>query len=170
MPSQILTLLADNWALVAVLTAIAAVWWLARNSGNEVVAAYERRGPLITEAELRFYRVLQGAVGGSWSVFAMVRLADLIKVRKGIAAAQSWRSRAFGKHIDFILCDNDSLNVCLAIELDDSSHRRADRRVRDAFVQAALSSAGLPLLRVPVAEHYDKFELRKAIDHMLGKK
>jgi hypothetical protein len=167
---QLVQLLMQNWAIVAVLLALAAVFWLARNTGQEVAPAFERRGPLVTDAELRFYRVLQAAVGGSWSVFTMVRLADLVKVRKDVAEAQVWRNKTFGKHVDFVLCDNDSLNVCLAIELDDASHRRKDRQERDAFVNQALASAGLPLLRVPVTQEYDKIELRKTIDQILGKK
>jgi hypothetical protein len=168
--AQLIQLVLQNWAIVAVLLALALVFWLARVSGNEEKPAFERRGPLVTEAELRFYRVLQAAVGGSWSVFAMVRLADLVKVREGIAGAQAWRNKTFGKHIDFVLCDNDSLQVCLAIELDDSSHARPDRQQRDAFVNESLASAGLPLLRVPVTQNYDKVELRKTLDQMLGKK
>ena len=167
---SLLQLLAQNWALVAVLAAVAMVFLLARNSGNEVLPAFERRGRLVTESELRFYRALQAAVGGSWSVFAMVRLADLVKVRQGIASAQTWRNKSFGKHVDFVICDNDSLHVCLAIELDDSSHKKSDRQERDLFVNEALASAGLPLLRIPVTDHYDKIELRKTIDKLLGKK
>jgi hypothetical protein len=33
---------------------------------------------------------------------------------------------------------------CLAVELDDSSHLRADRRERDAFVDEVLASVGIP--------------------------
>jgi hypothetical protein len=170
MSSQLFQFLAQNWALVAVLLAVGAALWLARNSGNEVRPAFQRRGALVTEAELRFYRALAAAAGGSWTVFAMVRLADLVQVPRDIAGAQSWRNKTFGKHIDFVLCDNDSLQVCLAIELDDSSHRRTDRQARDQFVNEALRTAGLPLLRVPAAESYDKIELRKTIDQLLVKK
>ena len=35
-------------------------------------------------------------------MFAMVRLADIVKVRRGIAGEQSWRNKSFGKHIDFV--------------------------------------------------------------------
>lgn len=170
MLSQLLQFLLQNWAVVAVLVAIGFVFLLARHSGNDVLPAFEKRGPLVTGQELRFYKALQAAVGGSWSVFAMVRLADVVKVRKGIAAEQSWRNKTFGKHVDFVLCDNDSLEVCLAIELDDASHRRADRQQSDVFKSEALASAGLPLLRVDVAEHYDRVALRKTIDQRLGKK
>lgn len=170
MLSQLFQFVLQNWTVAAVLAGIAAVYCLARFSGNEVLPAFEKRGPLVTGAELRFYKALQSAVGGSWSVFAMVRLADLVRVRKGIAAEQSWRNKTFGKHIDFVLCDNDSLEVCLAIELDDSSHRRPDRKPADLFKTEVLASAGLPLLRIDAAEHYDKIALRKTLDQMLGKK
>lgn len=169
MLSQLLQFLLQNWLLVAVVGGIGLVFWLARHSGNDVLSAFEKRGPLVTGAELRFYKALQAAVGGSWSVFAMVRLADLVKVRRGIAGEQSWRNRSFGKHIDFVLCDNDSLEVCLAIELDDASHRRPERQQSDQFKAEALAAAGLPLLRIDVAEQYDKIALRKSIDQLLKK-
>ena len=170
MLSQLLQFLLQNWAVVAVLAGIALVFLVARHSGNDVLSAFEKRGPLVTGAELRFYKALQAAVGGSWSVFAMVRLADVVKVRRGIAGEQSWRNRSFGKHVDFVLCDNDSLEVRLAIELDDKSHRRPDRQQSDLFKSEALASAGLPLLRVDVAESYDKIALRKTLDQLLAKK
>jgi very-short-patch-repair endonuclease len=168
--ASLLALLAQHWVLIGVAVGIAALFFLARNSGNEVLPAFERRGPLVTGAELKFYRALTGAAGGSWSVFTMVRLADLIKVRAGISSARAWRNRTFGKHVDFIICDNDSLEVRLAIELDDASHNRPHRQTRDAFVNEALSTAGLPLLRIKVADNYDKIELRKQLDQLLVKK
>jgi very-short-patch-repair endonuclease len=167
MVTTLLQLAWQNWALLLVLATIALVFYLARHSGNEVLPAFEARGSLVTEAELRFYQALTAAAGGSWTVFAMVRLADLVKVRSDIAGAQAWRNKTFGKHIDFVVCDNNSLQVRLAIELDDSSHQRADRQQRDAFVNEALASAGLPLLRIPVAPQYDKIELRRVLDQIL---
>jgi hypothetical protein len=167
--SAVIAFLVQHWLLASVAAGVAIVMFLSRHSGNEVLPAFERRGCLVTEAELRFYRALQAAVGGSWSVFAMVRLADVVKVRKGVAGAGDWRNKTFGKHVDFILCDNDSLEIRMAIELDEASHQRKDRQQRDALVGNAIASAGLPLLRVPVAEGYDKIQLRKTIDQMLGK-
>ena len=169
MLSQLLQFLLQNWLLVAIAGGIGLIFWVARHSGNDVLSAFEKRGPLVTGAELRFYKTLQAAVGGSWSVFAMVRLADVVKVRRGIAGEQAWRSKSFGKHIDFVLCDNDSLDVCLAIELDDASHRRPERKQSDEFKAEALAAAGLPLLRIDVAEQYDKIALRKTIDGLLKK-
>ncbi len=103
-------------------------------------------------------------------MFTMVRLADLIKVRPHISNEQAWRNKTFGKHIDFVLCDHETLDVRLAIELDDSSPSQPDRTKRDAFVNDALASAGLPLLRVEIADRYDRVELRRLIDHILDKR
>ena len=43
--------------------------------------------------------------------------------------------------------------------MNDRTHRRRDRRARDAFVDAALSAAGVPIVRVQAAASYDLGEL-----------
>ncbi len=60
------------------------------------------------------------------------------------------------------------MNVVLAIELDDRSHQRPDRVERDRFLNQALSAAGLPLLRVAVAEHYDADQLQAEVIGKVG--
>ena len=40
----------------------------------------------------------------------------------------------------------------LAIELDDDSHERADRKRRDIFVNELFAATGIPLLRIHVKE------------------
>jgi very-short-patch-repair endonuclease len=66
------------------------------------------------------------------------------------------------KHVDFVLCDKE-LNILLAIELDDSSHNRQDRKERDEIVNAAFRSAGLPLMREPAKHFYDIDILRQRV-------
>jgi len=56
----------------------------------------------------------------------------------------------------------------LVIELDDWSHKRADRRERDKFVDQALGDAGLSILRVPVQASYDPAALRADIEQLLS--
>lgn len=125
---------------------------------------YVKRNSLVTNSELSFFHVLREAVEDQWHVVAMVRLADIMRVRKGTAEFQKWQNKIHAKHIDFLLCDPESLEIVLAIELDDATHQRADRQERDEFVNAAFECCGLPLLRVPVAKDYDVDELRQAID------
>ena len=51
------------------------------------------------------------------------------------------------KSVDFVFCDKDYCRPLLAIELDDYSHNREDRKIRDAEVERILQQAQLPLLR-----------------------
>ncbi|MCA9189501.1 MAG: DUF2726 domain-containing protein [Pirellulaceae bacterium] len=124
---------------------------------------YELRASLLTAAEQRFYGVLLGAIGDRCVLLAMVRLADIIRVAPGAAQRQSWQNRIHAKHIDFVLCDTETFEPTLAIELDDRSHQRADRIERDAFIEQALSDAGLPLLRIPVQRDYSAAVVRQDI-------
>ena len=94
-----------------------------------------------------------------------VRLADIIKVRPKTRKSIVWNSRIQGKPIDFVVCDYETLEVKLAIELDDPAEPRTDR---DRFVFVALTGAGLPLLRVRVQDKYETTALRKDIEDALG--
>jgi hypothetical protein len=98
----------------------------------------------------------------------MVRLADVIKVRAKTRKGHSWNNRIQNKHIDFVLCDYETLEVKLAIELDHSASQRPERRARDRFVSVALTAANLPLLRVKVTDKYETAALRKDIEDALG--
>ena len=128
---------------------------------------YRQRGKLVTKSELRFYRSLAKAVQDDFEVFAMVRIADLLRVEDGTANYRKWLNKILAKHIDFVLCDPGTLEPKLCIELDDRSHERPDRMERDRFVDLAFESAGLPLLRVEVKKSYPVREVRQLIDDLL---
>jgi hypothetical protein len=129
---------------------------------------YERRGILLTPAGINFFRTLQLAAREDWLIFSMVRLADVIKVRPRTRKSFVWNSRIQGKHLDFVICDYETLEVKLAIELDDPSLPKSQRRARDNFVNVALAAAGVPLLRVRVREKYETAAVRKDIEDALG--
>ena len=158
-------LLAQNWPLVAFVVGAIVTIVLALLSLRDGPPPYERRGVLLSPAEITFLRALQSAVREDWVIFSMVRLADIIKVRSKTRKSQSWNSRIQGKHLDFVICDYETLEVKLAIELDDASQPRTDG---DRFVYVALTAAGLPLLRVRAQERYETAALRKDIEDALG--
>ena len=94
-------------------------------------------------------------------IFTKIRLADLI-VPKPKAENPFWMecfNKIKAKHIDFALADDETCIVAL-IELDDTSHARADRVERDDFVNAVLENTGYTLLRtygdLDVIEEYLK--------------
>jgi Protein of unknown function (DUF2726) len=161
-------LLLQNWQMIVGGLVAAVVLLIAFLSLRSAPYPYERRGVMLGPAEISFFRTLQSAVREDWVILSMVRLADVIKVRPKTRQHQIWQSRIFGKHLDFVICDWETLEVKLAIELDNAPQHRAERKVRDRFVNTALTAAGLPLLRVKVEEKYETSALRKDIEDALG--
>lgn len=126
---------------------------------------YRKVQALFTPAERAFLVVLEQAVEGRSRVFGKVRLADVIEVESGLSQSgrQGALNRIQSKHIDFVVCDPNDFSVQLAIELDDSSHRRADRRRRDDFVDKAFAAADVRLFRLPVKRTFSVEDIREAI-------
>ena len=148
------------------------VFWylLTRITGNERDYPYEKKSSVMSRNEQEFYRALLRAAGNEYDVFGMVRMADLLSVRSGVAKRQSWQNRINCKHIDFVLCEMSTQEPVLAIEVDDRSHERRDRRDRDYFVDRAFDAAGLPLLRIQATRSYKAKDLRDAISDTLSAK
>lgn len=126
---------------------------------------YFKNSSLLTPAEISFRHSLKIAVGDACDISLKVRLADMITVNRGMTKTE-WSS-AFNqikaKHIDFVLVDKETTAILCAIELDDSSHDKPERQKRDAFLEAALKSANLPLFRFKANHAYKSKEIKEAI-------
>lgn len=131
---------------------------------------YEKIDSICTRTELRFYKQLKEIVGSDFVVFGKIRIADLLKVKKGTHKRMSWQNKINCKHIDFVLCHPESLELLVAIELDDKSHEREERIRRDEFVNQAFEDARFPILRIKTNEEYDGAKIRSAIDKALQEK
>lgn len=124
---------------------------------------YSSKQYLLTPNENNFYKsLLPIATQKGFIICPKVRLADLLEPRKG----QNWMaafSRIKSKHVDFLLCKGPLIPI-LAIELDDKSHEKDDRKERDAFVDQAYKSANFPILHVKGPE-----KLSEKIEQMIKK-
>lgn len=131
---------------------------------------YERQPALFTPAEVRFFRHLQQALPSRYRAFGKVRIADVLRTREGLSKSERWAAfnKISAKHLDFVICDAQSLALLGAIELDDSSHLLPHRIARDQFVDGALAAARLPILHVPVRRSYVIAELRQQLQETLG--
>lgn len=110
----------------------------------------------LSPAELNFYRILQTVVVDWAIVCPKVNLNDIFFTQTGDPGQnRSYRNRINRKHVDFLLCDPQTVKPILGVELDDKSHQRANRRKRDEFVDAVFSAAELPLIHIPVQRSYD---------------
>ncbi|HEY0791538.1 MAG TPA: DUF2726 domain-containing protein [Chthoniobacterales bacterium] len=125
---------------------------------------------LLTAAEARFYKVLQRAVPEGCVLLAKVRIADIIQVTSRHPPSRHRVFRSISsKHVDFLLADALTFEPLAAIELDDSSHARRDRRKRDELVERIFTAAGLPLIRIPTAARYSAGQLAAALEEQVGR-
>lgn len=130
-------------------------------------AAYKPLTPFMSKAELSFFGVLRQAVADRAYIAAKVRVADVIRPKVARGKDPSAWQKAFNaiqaKHFDFVLCSPDGEQCWAAIELDDKSHEKNHRRKRDALLDEAMQSAGIPLVRIPAKAGYSVGQLRERL-------
>ncbi len=132
------------------------------------VLPYFVRDDFFSDTEASFYRVLKTMVADYLVICPKVSLGEIFYVSHP-NENMSYFNRINRKHVDYLLCDSNTLRPRFAIELDDSSHQRSDRMERDDFVDEVFSTAGLPLVRVPVKSAYDTRELAETFKMALQK-
>ena len=138
-------------------------------SARQAELPYRARADFLSETEASFYRVLVSHIDGRLLVFAKVNVADLLHVRDGtFAQRRADRSRIDRKHVDFVLCDPDTLQPRAAIELDDASHQQAKRIERDVFLDRAFDAAELPLIRFKARRSYTTSEFDEKLAILFG--
>ncbi|MCA9123943.1 MAG: DUF2726 domain-containing protein [Planctomycetaceae bacterium] len=131
---------------------------------------YGRRRYLLSIAERRFFATLLKAAPPGVAIFSKVRLADLVFVRKEAEGNKTHFNRIQAKHIDFVICDIATSAVQLAIELDDKSHSRDDRKRRDAFVDDLLKHVHIPLLRFRAKDRYNAAAIAMKLKAVIGRR
>lgn len=122
---------------------------------------YLKKEYLLTRAEKDFYFVLSEILGNDYLIFSKVRMADLLYLPKGIGRRNfySYQNKIQSKHVDFLICDKANIKPLVVIELDDSSHLKADRISRDELVDSIFQNAKLPIVHIKVSANYDKEDL-----------
>jgi hypothetical protein len=134
----------------------------------EVTFPYRVRDDFLSPAEHNFYQVLKSVADTRVRICPKVSLSDLFYVKS--SDASDWRiytNKIDRKHVDFVLCEPQTMKPLAGVELDDKSHDRADRKQRDVFVEGVFAAAGLPLMRVRVQRSYQSQELAALLESML---
>ena len=134
--------------------------------GDSELFAYRLTQSLLTASEAAFYVALVAAAGRRYVVWPKVRLADLCQGLDRWADMAAF-NRVSSKHVDFVLCDATTFRPVLAVELDDRSHRRADRRNRDVLVDQIFRTMGLGVYRQWVRRSYDPAAIARGLEDAL---
>lgn len=110
------------------------------------------RGTLMTNAEKQLYHFMSNYLDSRDKIviFPKVRLADLIEVDSKLTLDKSAFYKISSKHVDYVICEKNTLNVICVVELDDFYHEREDRKQHDLFVMQALYTAGIQTVRIKV--------------------
>lgn len=126
--------------LVLVLVAAVAAALLKLSTAQAKAAAVSgieaRR--ICSDNELEFFHRLQRALPGHY-VFPQVAANALLRVSPSVPKKRYYatRNRFAQKHVDFIICERESLSVLAIIELDDKTHRPEKDKVRDSMFELA---------------------------------
>lgn len=78
-------------------------------------------------------------------LYAKVRLADIVTPKQNVKNWYAYFNKVKAKHVDFLVCNNLFEPIC-AIEIDDTSHDRDDRKQRDKFVNFVLEDVGIGVI------------------------
>jgi len=156
--------------IVLIIVVAAALLLKARPQREPAEYPYKKTESLFSPAERSFLGVLEKAVGDKCRVVGKVRLADIISPINGLSKSE-WQkafNRIGSKHVDFALCAKDDLSLICAIELDDSSHKKSERKTRDDFLEKALGAASIPFIRFTARASYNLQEVRAKIAEVTG--
>jgi hypothetical protein len=123
---------------------------------------YFSKNYLLSKGELAFYHALRAALPPGLVVAPKVRVSDVLRC-DAAAWKQGFGGRISQKHVDFVIVDERTTAFVLIVELDDRTHRQRDRAARDEFLDRAFAAAGLEVLHVPAAAHYDVPALRAVL-------
>jgi len=119
---------------------------------------FRLRDDFLSTAEHSFYMVLKSMMSSYFTICPKVSLSDIFFVTNPDRNMSAY-NRINRKHVDFLICDAETMKPRFAIELDDKSHNRQDRKERDEFVEELFETANLPLVRIPVRPTYNTNEL-----------
>ncbi len=131
---------------------------------------YRKNKSLLTKPEHILYQTLLYASNNEFMVFTKVRMGDFVFLANEPQDRKFHVNQVLCKHVDFLLCDNQTLEPLLVVELDDSSHKQYESSERDIFKDTTFAAIGLPFLRVKLQQEYNKELLRTQIKEKIVQK
>ncbi|MBT0585233.1 DUF2726 domain-containing protein [Alteromonas oceanisediminis] len=155
--------------MLLIVVGIGAVKLSDQATASQLSFPFRRRQQLFTPAERNFLALLENAIGGEFRILCRVKLADMISIRPDTHQKNSKLalSKANGKQLDFVLCDKQSMDPVLAIDLVNQHGKEGYKQQRDWFVNGALDAAKVPHMRVKVKSGYTVAEVRDSIEAKL---
>ncbi|MBL0348400.1 DUF2726 domain-containing protein [Candidatus Villigracilis affinis] len=118
---------------------------------------YRLREPFLATTELALFRALQQMVGARYLICPKVALNDIFYIVRPNENVHFF-NKFFRKHVDFLLCDPQTLTPAFGIEIVRPISKN-ETRESDKFIEELFIDAGLPLVHVPSSQTYDPSDI-----------
>jgi len=131
---------------------------------NFYIAPFNHR-KMLERSEIDMFNRIESILPRKYRIMAEIPLRRISEKNPLSPAGHS--ENILHKYIDFGIFDRN-FNLCLAIELNDESHREEDKETRDIFLHNILIDFHIPLLTLWSNDENDedilRFKLRDFID------
>lgn len=120
---------------------------------------------LMTINERRVFEKLKNKLDYQYVIFPQISVRTLIQRDYKISDNAQW------KIIDYLICKKPYYEPVLAIELNDLSHEREDKKERDRKVTNLLKEIDIPIWFLKPEQDYERFDdmnLNKHIEIMIN--
>ena len=118
---------------------------------------YRLREYFLSKPEISLFRLLHKMVGDRYVICPKVALTDIFTIIRPNENVHFY-NKIFRKHVDFLLCDPQTLKPALAVELV-KPIARTETRASDHFMEELFSDEGIPLAHIPLGENYEVADL-----------
>ena len=123
---------------------------------------YRLRERFLSTPELALLRVLQRMMGSHYLICPKVALNEIFYIARPNENVHFF-SKFFRKHVDFLLCDPETLKPSFGIELVKPVNRHETREA-DQFMAELFLSARLPLVHIQSSERYSEQDLTQLFE------
>lgn len=109
-----------------------------------------KRAKLLTDAEMQLFKFMRDNLcqADKIVILVKVRLADIAEVDSRITLDKNFLWKITNKHVDFLICEKNNLDIICAVELDDYTHESKEAKERDMFVMQVLDTVGIKTIRI----------------------
>ncbi len=114
---------------------------------------YRLREHFLSVPEITLFRLLQKMAGERYIICPKVALTDIFTIVRPNENVHFY-NKIFRKHVDFLLCDPQTLNPAFAVELV-KPIAKTETRAADQFMEDLFLCEGIPLVHVPLGENYE---------------
>ena len=129
-----------------------------RDDSAKLNSKYVRKDTLVTQAERELLSTLRQINPEKYEVVPQVALLSVIDKKTNT----TYRNELFRK-CDYCFVDRNTFEPLLLVELNDASHKRADRVQRDAKVAAICADAKMPLVTFWLDDDLDFATVKKTV-------